>query len=841
MKPLFRSTAMLLGLTALVSTGFSQSFSGRYALIKSAQAQTTAPVGTMAGSFQVNGNGGADYTIPIEVPPGRSGIQPKLSLHYNSQQTNGLLGMGWSLTGLSAIARCPKTIAQDGVVGGVSYNSSDRFCLDGQRLVAVSGIYGVNGTEYSTERESWMKIVSHGSAGSGPEYFTAVAKDGSEIEFGHTADSRIEATGKSEVRVWSVNKVTNRNGNYLTVAYTDDSANGAYYPATIQYTGHIGYTPKRRVDFVFEGRTDSSTAYLAGSVVKSTKRLQAVQTYVGTTLVKQYNLAYEYGPATGRSRMTSVQECGGDGVCLLATTFGWNPNPSFGQVNALPHANGRIEGDWCGDAQVFSWSDFNGDGLEDLHCSLNSDHSVWISDGTGNLTPPPNSTSSSGLIKEEWCGNDPASASWSDFNGDGLEDLHCDKDEQHHVLISDGTGNLTAPPNSISTSGLIKSDWCGDAQVFSWSDFDGDGLQDLHCDGLEQHHVLISDGTGKLTAPPNSISTSGLIKADWCGDAQVSSWSDFDGDGLQDLHCDGLNKHHVLISDGTGNLTPPNSSSSLIKAGWCNDPTASSSWSDFNGDGLEDLHCDKTPHSPGGLVVVEYEESYHQVLISDGTGNLTAPPNSTSTSGLIKSDWCGNNATNHTVTFWSDFNGDGLEDLHCNEGMNHYVLISDGTGNLTSPNSDPNGLIHPIWCPPSFFTLSDFNGDGLADLHCDNSGGYHGVLHNSAVIPDRIITITNGLGSQTLVEYKPLTDGSVYTKGSGAVFPVVDVQVPMYVVSRHTTKESASSSTSFIYDHQYETARANLHRGWQGFATTILIDQQNDTKTTTKHYMDFPP
>jgi hypothetical protein len=41
--------------------------------------------------------GSARTTIPIEVPPGRNGIQPNLAFRYNSSQSNGWLGVGWSL------------------------------------------------------------------------------------------------------------------------------------------------------------------------------------------------------------------------------------------------------------------------------------------------------------------------------------------------------------------------------------------------------------------------------------------------------------------------------------------------------------------------------------------------------------------------------------------------------------------------------------------------------------------------------------------------------------------------------------------------------------------------
>lgn len=93
---------------------------------------------------------------------------PKISLQYNSHRGDGLVGMGWSVAGLGAINRCAKTIAQDGVKGRISFTDSDRFCLNGKRLVNVYGNYGANGTEYRTESDSFSRITSYGSNGRWP-------------------------------------------------------------------------------------------------------------------------------------------------------------------------------------------------------------------------------------------------------------------------------------------------------------------------------------------------------------------------------------------------------------------------------------------------------------------------------------------------------------------------------------------------------------------------------------------------------------------------------------------------------------------------------------------------
>ena len=72
------------------------------------------------GQFSVNTLGGAAYVIPLQAPPGTGGIEPKLALSYSSQSGNGLLGVGWGLSGLSAITRCARTLAQDSINGGVN-------------------------------------------------------------------------------------------------------------------------------------------------------------------------------------------------------------------------------------------------------------------------------------------------------------------------------------------------------------------------------------------------------------------------------------------------------------------------------------------------------------------------------------------------------------------------------------------------------------------------------------------------------------------------------------------------------------------------------------------------
>jgi hypothetical protein len=243
---------------------------------------------SLPGRFAVSPTGAATYAIAIVTPPGTAGMLPSLSLAYSSQGGNGLLGVGWQLEGLPSIGRCARTVAQDGMRGSVNYDANDRFCMDGQRLIAITGTYGADGTDYRTEIESFAKIVSHGTAGTGPAWFEVKTKSGQILQFGNSADSRVLAQGKTTARDWAANKVSDTKGNYFTVTYINDTSNGQAYPSRIDYTGNnaAGLAPYNSVRFVYDSaRPDAMLFYHAGSLQKTTVRLSNVQTYAGTTLV----------------------------------------------------------------------------------------------------------------------------------------------------------------------------------------------------------------------------------------------------------------------------------------------------------------------------------------------------------------------------------------------------------------------------------------------------------------------------------------------------------------------------------------------------------------------------
>jgi hypothetical protein len=315
---------------------YAYSFLRGAALAASLTAATTVaataspPVMVVGGQFGVSPTGAATYSMPVAVPPGTAGIVPSLSLDYSSQAEDGFVGWQWSLGGVPSITRCSRSVKLDGVKGGVNFDSNDRFCLNGQRLIVINGgTYGANLSEYRTEVDGFLKIIAHTATGvTGIAYFEVQDKAGQTLQFGETTDSRAFAVGTTAVRVWAVNQVKDIKTNFYNVTYTNDAVNGQIYPIRIDYTGNAAASKpvydSVQLTYDTTSRVDVVPTYEAGSLIKVTALLTHVKTFVGTSLVSDYQLGYRTGTTSVRTRLTSVTRCDSSGTtCLAPTTFGW--------------------------------------------------------------------------------------------------------------------------------------------------------------------------------------------------------------------------------------------------------------------------------------------------------------------------------------------------------------------------------------------------------------------------------------------------------------------------------------------------------------------------------------
>lgn len=294
--------------------------------------------GSLPGSLSVNNAGAATYAIPIDVPPGTAGLTPALTLKYASDAPNGQLGVGWSLSGLSRIQRCAKTVAQDGAADRIRLANSDRLCLDGERMVRVNGVdssdagYWSSSGEYRTEIESFARITALSTGG-----YKVERKDG-HVEYYGTQAVQVKDGVSGVIIAWPLSRVEDRSGNYLTVDYQLGTSGAEYYPTVIRYGANsnvAGSAADLAVKLIYEVRPDGQVQYIGGARADMRVRLTNVRTYTGTatdgsggTLERDYTLTYVQSVTSARSLVKSIQVCArnpgsGANECLPATTFDW--------------------------------------------------------------------------------------------------------------------------------------------------------------------------------------------------------------------------------------------------------------------------------------------------------------------------------------------------------------------------------------------------------------------------------------------------------------------------------------------------------------------------------------
>ena len=795
-----------------------------YSLIKAFSSvfdlDTSALVGSTAGALSVE-QGVANYAIPIIVPPGISGMKPELSIHYNSNSGNGLLGIGFSLGGLSAVYRCSKTIATDGVKDVVGYDDNDRYCLDGQRLIAISGQDGKSGSEYRTEIESFSRVKFTGN------HWTVETKSGQTFEYGNTDDSKIEAQGKSLVRLWTVNKITDASDNAINYVYSEDNANGEYALSRINYSNNS-------VRFNYEDRKDKSVAYQAGAKYSQTKRLKAITTYSKNSLTRSYNLEYQYSNTPPkRTQLASLQEYVG-GKYLPKMKFSWK---RFGYVEPTRWHRYNT---WKSPAVISSKMriiDVTGDGLPDLlQCASSSvaDCKSWVNTGAGwkrdDAYKPKTIFNGKGVRIV-------------DVNGNGLVDyLQCDTAGACKAWTNTGSGwqlnDNWKPPAVISYMSDSKSVDNGVRIV----DVTGDGLPDfLKCSTAGQCKAWINTGSGWQRndnwKPPAVISyMSGTNNID--NGVRIV---DVTGDGLPDfLQCE-LSSGSVTdckswINTGTGwkrnDAYKPQTAITGNYSGVARDYGVRIV--DVNGDGLVDyLQCD----TAGAC----------KAWINTGSGwqrnDNWKPP-------VVISHWNGSKNIDKGVRI-VDITGEGLPDfLKCDTTGACKAWINTGSGWQRNDNWKPPIAISHWNDSGNFDTgvrIVDVSGDGLPDfLKCDTTGDCKSWTNMTS--KPLLTSIITGTGTTTWLDYKPLTDPSVYTKGTNGAYPNIDIQNARLVVSSVETRTNLFNWKDATY-YKYGDAKVNLKgRGNLGFGWIEARDDYLDDVelthalklTRTQYRQDYP-
>ncbi|HYA42692.1 MAG TPA: SpvB/TcaC N-terminal domain-containing protein, partial [Syntrophobacteraceae bacterium] len=281
--------------------------------------------------------GAVTYKIPIQVPQGRGGIQPSINLYYNSFVGNGWIGVGWDLN-MGYIQRSTKYGASyacdpgswSSTKCGTNYEKSDFFVSangSSSELVIRPNWDSGNHTYGKKIEQDFSKYYFNSTT----RGWEVTDKQGTVHYYGSTSASRLyNSFGTFR---WFFDKVQDVYGNYMTLSYYNDSANGQLYLQEIDYTanGSLSYSNKVVFTLSSQARTaaDTPVSYASKAQVSTAYRLRSISVFTSVNnkwqLVSKYALTYTQSGDTSRSLLKQVIQYGSDG----ATTRSVLPDNAF--------------------------------------------------------------------------------------------------------------------------------------------------------------------------------------------------------------------------------------------------------------------------------------------------------------------------------------------------------------------------------------------------------------------------------------------------------------------------------------------------------------------------------
>lgn len=762
-------------------------------------------VGKIVDKFNVTPTGQASYEIPISTVSGTGGIIPQLSIVYSSSTKEGLFGSGFDLIGLSIINRAPSNLHRDGHPGYVNFTSSDKFMLDGMRLMPIKN----RTNQYLTENnKSFPRIFASGGTESNPSTFTVTTRSGFTYEYVSNTSILNSSTSTNNPLFWLIKKVSDTKGNYYTVTYSGNDANGEYWPTRIDYTGNNDVSPHldpyASIRFEYTNNSYSVNTYIYGHKVKRSQIISRISIYSGNKCMKYYQMSYQV--VNNKQQLSSVTEYASDGTKKNPTNFTWHNLPEFkitnvnySTVSSIYKANLTV-------------GDYNGDGKADFVATPQNSKSGWtgwrlfLSQGTYLDYEASGNLKLDGEIQQVVSG---------DFNGDGYDDIVIKRKYNNYydsdLYLSKVSGkNVTLVFNKCFISDTrnytirtIETNGDGAADIFLWYENSKD------C------KIIRSEQQSSKMLPLNYTATR-YCSVNW----DRVEFVDFNGDGLTDVMNLDSNGYYLLESDGYGTMSQTKSST------WP-DKNHHLYFGDFNGDGKTDMLLTGWNNDPN-------KDGWSNWNIQFSTGT-----------GFVRVDIPKKFISKEKTIFIVDINGDGKDDFYAvdktisdDKMAQACAYLNDGTGCNFQQVKGASTYGLDKWN----YYIGDFNGDGKADFVCtsnwdkSNWNGYQLFL-----MPEDknnlLASITDGLGKTTAISYKYMSDNSIHERGTTNSYPVSSFNTSWPLVDNVTMPNGlgGKNTTSYRYKNALIHKRG---RGVLGFEYFITKDEATNIETTTQFEVD---
>ena len=263
--------------------------------------------------------------MPIELPPGRHGFQPRLGLSYSTSAGNGPFGLGWAVP-VPSVQR--KTSA-----GVPRYADDDVFVLAGEEDLVPVGTPEPGTTRYRPRTEGLFARVDRVRR-DGADTWRVSSRDGLVSSYGGAAATVADPAARSRAFRWLLTETTDPFGNRIRYDYQRDTGPGPPEEWDQLYLRRVSYVDVARdrflvtVTFTYEQRPDPLVEHRAGFAVRTRLRCRRIEVRTHAheeLLTRTYELAYVDElvargerpaaelPANGTSLLARIRIVGHDG------------------------------------------------------------------------------------------------------------------------------------------------------------------------------------------------------------------------------------------------------------------------------------------------------------------------------------------------------------------------------------------------------------------------------------------------------------------------------------------------------------------------------------------------
>ncbi|GEO13532.1 SpvB/TcaC N-terminal domain-containing protein [Microvirga aerophila] len=347
--------------------------------------------------------GTGNFTLPIDLPPGRNGFQPSLSVTYSTGNGNGLFGLGWQLSVPSISRKTSKGVPR--------YDDlSDTFIMSGvEDLVRVSGSYPGR-VRYRPRIEGMFALIEHVSSPT-TNHWEVRTKDGlvhvygSPRALGGSGDAATLPRPGSPTTpfAWRLSETRDVFGNLIRYQYDirDTGTEGPHawdqpLLTDVLYADY-GVSPREKflihVRLEYESRPDPFSQYRGGFEVRTTRRCHRIVIETHDDAIRptrEYRFNYTADPANGISLLTGCDVVGFDDSGVAVQEM---PRVKLGYTQFEPKRRSfqpltgvDLPTQLLGSPDV-AFVDLFGTGLPDL-LQINGVVRYWRNRGGGRFDPP---------------------------------------------------------------------------------------------------------------------------------------------------------------------------------------------------------------------------------------------------------------------------------------------------------------------------------------------------------------------------------------------------------------------------------------------------------------------